>query len=272
MTAQKNFRTDSFLAGLAFKAPCVVATTEAIVLSGEQTVAGVAVTAGDRVLVKDQADPVENGIYTCETSAWQRAGDFDSNRDVVNNTAVLVPLGDGWTFYLASGNTDPVQPGVSEITFAVLNLVTDAVVLPGGGTIGDNEDGDPTFTDDEDNISEFALYPLTNYRINVTTVSSASGKLDLNCEVGNAFIVELDEDIDAVSFLNVPGGYTEIIIRFTQDGTGDWTITGWPLNVKWPGGTVPVITTTASTGRSIVALKTFDGGTSWEGDFSQDYS
>ncbi|GAH59053.1 unnamed protein product, partial [marine sediment metagenome] len=39
-----------------------VATTETITLSGEQTIDGI-LTSEDRVLVKDQTDPTENGIY-----------------------------------------------------------------------------------------------------------------------------------------------------------------------------------------------------------------
>ena len=40
---------------LAMKAPCRVATTANITLNGLQTIDGVTVAAGDRVLVKDQS-------------------------------------------------------------------------------------------------------------------------------------------------------------------------------------------------------------------------
>ena len=74
MTALKNFRVDSFVSGLAIKAPVLVASSAALTLSGEQTVNSRVLVVGDRVLVKDQVDPIENGIYNVETSAWQRAG------------------------------------------------------------------------------------------------------------------------------------------------------------------------------------------------------
>ena len=51
------------------KAPVVVATIANITLSGEQTINSVAVVAGDRVLVMNQTDPVENGIYVAATTA-----------------------------------------------------------------------------------------------------------------------------------------------------------------------------------------------------------
>lgn len=52
-----------------------VATTANITLSGTQTIDGVAVVAGDRVLVKDQTAQAENGIYVVAAGAWSRAAD-----------------------------------------------------------------------------------------------------------------------------------------------------------------------------------------------------
>ncbi len=117
MVSPKNYRVDSFVTGLAIKAPCVVYTNAAITLSGEQTVNGVPVTEGDRVLVKDQADKIENGVYNVETSAWQRTGDFDGNRDVTNGTLVIVAIGTTVTIWECTG-TNPIEIGTSELTFA----------------------------------------------------------------------------------------------------------------------------------------------------------
>ena len=98
MTSQQNYRQESFVSGLFGKAPVQVATTANITLSGEQTVNTVALLEGNRCLVKDQTDPVENGIYTVEQSAWQRAGDFDGSRDVVLGTMIMVELPAGAVF------------------------------------------------------------------------------------------------------------------------------------------------------------------------------
>ena len=49
-------RRNGVLASAAIKVPCLVATTTNITLDGEQTIDGVSVTSGDRVLVKDQTD------------------------------------------------------------------------------------------------------------------------------------------------------------------------------------------------------------------------
>jgi hypothetical protein len=118
---QQNFRQDSFVEGLAIKAPVKVATNAPITLSGEQTVNSVPLLVGDRVLVKDQADPAENGIYVVQTSAWTRAGDFDGSRDVVGGT--LVPAyavaGPGFIQYIVAGDGDAVVPTVDNINFTL---------------------------------------------------------------------------------------------------------------------------------------------------------
>jgi hypothetical protein len=103
----------------AFKTPCVAATTANITLEGLQTIDGIALVADDRVLVKDQTDGTENGIYVADTSTWERAVDFDGPRDVVKGTLVLVAGGsiNGSTvFQLTTAN--PVI-GTSSLTFAV---------------------------------------------------------------------------------------------------------------------------------------------------------
>ena len=61
---------DYFAAGLSWKIPAITATSGNITLSGLQTINGVTVAAGDTVLVKDQTNSAENGIYIASASAW----------------------------------------------------------------------------------------------------------------------------------------------------------------------------------------------------------
>lgn len=115
--------------GLGRKAPCQVATTANITLSGLQTIDGVAVTDGARVVVKSQTDQRDNGIYNASVGNWQRALDFNGNRDVVKGTAVYVTDGTangGVEFSLTTAN--PVVFGTSNITFvsAYLDILADA--------------------------------------------------------------------------------------------------------------------------------------------------
>ena len=66
------------LNGLTPKAPVRAATTANITLSGPQTIDGVSVVAGNRVLVKNQSSAAQNGIYVAAAGAWSRATDMDS--------------------------------------------------------------------------------------------------------------------------------------------------------------------------------------------------
>jgi hypothetical protein len=66
------------------------ATTANITLSGEQTIDGVAVVAGDRVLVKDQTTGSQNGVYVAASGAWARAADMDTTGEIVHGTFVAV--------------------------------------------------------------------------------------------------------------------------------------------------------------------------------------
>lgn len=80
--------------GAAYKRSVKVATTAAITLSGTQTIDGVAVVAGDRVLVKDQATAATNGIYVVAAGAWTRSLDADTIDEIAS---ALVPVDSGTT-------------------------------------------------------------------------------------------------------------------------------------------------------------------------------
>ncbi len=84
---------DSSRAGLDPKDSVKVATTANITLSGTQTIDGVAVSVGDRVLVKNQSTASENGIYVVAASTWTRATDFDSNTEVTSGAFTFVESG-----------------------------------------------------------------------------------------------------------------------------------------------------------------------------------
>jgi len=61
---------DYFAAGLSWKQPAITGTSANITLSGLQTINGVTLVAGDTVLVKNQTNAAENGIYIASATAW----------------------------------------------------------------------------------------------------------------------------------------------------------------------------------------------------------
>ena len=75
--ATKSY-VDTMKEGLDIKEAVLVATTESITLVNTQTIDGVSVEAGDRVLVKDQTNnKVNNGIYLCvDNGNWTRTDDM----------------------------------------------------------------------------------------------------------------------------------------------------------------------------------------------------
>ena len=76
--ATKNY-VDLTVQGLDPKASVKAASTANIAsLSGTMTIDGVALAAGDRVLVKDQTTPSQNGVYVVASGAWVRAIDLST--------------------------------------------------------------------------------------------------------------------------------------------------------------------------------------------------
>ena len=110
---------DSVAQGLDIKDSVKAATTANISLSGAQTIDGVGVLADDRVLVKDQSDASQNGIYLCKAGAWARTDDFAAGDDeagaftfVEQGTAAVDT---GW---VCTNNKGSAIVGTSDLVFS----------------------------------------------------------------------------------------------------------------------------------------------------------
>lgn len=98
-----------------------VATTANITLSGLQTVDGVTLAAGDRVLVKDQTTGSANGIYVAASGAWSRASDFDAAGEVVTGAYVPVQAGtQAGAFVLVT--QAPITVGTTALVFRLFDF------------------------------------------------------------------------------------------------------------------------------------------------------
>jgi len=115
--ATKNY-VDNVAQGLDVKASCLVATTANITLSGTQTIDGVAVAAGDRVLVKNQTAQATNGIYVVAAGAWTRATDADTWNELVSAFTFVeqgtTQADSGWVCTVNAGGT----LGTTDVTWA----------------------------------------------------------------------------------------------------------------------------------------------------------
>lgn len=107
-----------------------VATTANITLSGTQTIDGVSVIAGDRVLVKNQSTASQNGIYVVAAGSWSRAEDMNVWSEVPGAwVTVQEGTANADTAWLSSANqggtlettaitwTNPITTGLSTSNF-----------------------------------------------------------------------------------------------------------------------------------------------------------
>ena len=109
---------DSVAQGLDVKASCVYATTNNITLSGLAVQAGgdwaSTLTAGDRILVKNQTAQAANGIYVASASGWTRSADMNTWAEVPSAFTFVesgTTLSDtGWVCTSNQGGTIDVTP------------------------------------------------------------------------------------------------------------------------------------------------------------------
>ena len=122
---------DSVVEGLDVKASCRAATTANITLSGTQTIDGVSLLAGDRVLVKNQSASAENGIYVVAAGAWARSSDANAWDELVSAFTFVeqgtANVGNGYLSTVTAGGT----LGVTAVTWSQFSRT--GQLLPGAG-------------------------------------------------------------------------------------------------------------------------------------------
>lgn len=112
---------DNVAQGLNVKTACLWGTTGNIVLTGLTTQAGGEwtglLTAGDRILVKNQTLPAENGIYVASALGWTRSTDANTWNELISAFVFVqdgATLGDtGWVCTVNAGGT----LGVTAVTW-----------------------------------------------------------------------------------------------------------------------------------------------------------
>lgn len=118
--------------GLDWKPSVRAATTTNITLSAPQTVDGVALIAGNEVLVKNQTTASENGIYVVAAGAWTRRTDADSDEEVTSGLTVTVT--EGTTKGTGTSQANPVAWTLSTADPIVLDTTALTFVVAGGGS------------------------------------------------------------------------------------------------------------------------------------------
>ena len=140
--ATKNY-VDSQVQGLSAKDPVVAASTGNVNLASPSTnFDGYTVTNGDRVLLKDQTDPKQNGIYVWSSSNMQRATDADNvspTNELRPGTLVLVlkgtqHAGDGFT--ITQPSTGTITLGLDAIVWTKISQQKSFVATDGLTMVG----------------------------------------------------------------------------------------------------------------------------------------
>lgn len=112
-----------------WKQPVRAVSTSNISLTGTQTVDGVSLIAGDRILVAGQTTASQNGIYIVAAGAWARGAQSDTSAELSSGS--MVPVTEGTAFAdtvwtLTTNN--PITLNTTSLSF-VLTLG-----LPGSAT------------------------------------------------------------------------------------------------------------------------------------------
>jgi len=205
--------------------PADMATTAAIALTGAQTIDGIATGAGKRVLVKDQADAAQNGVWVTSAGAWTRATDLDAAAEFVSAsiyvTAGTVNHATTW-MQIAS----MVEVGTSAVTWRKIK----------------DEAGLQALVD-------------ANTRSVEELVSAVTQKADISEQtLGHAGILVAGPDTLAAKtwLINDPADadslMTDLVLeltadadvwvrRYTHDGSVTWTKSGTDLKLSGKAGT-----------------------------------
>ena len=133
--ATKSY-VDTAIQGLSPKEAVRVRSGIGITLSGLQTIDGVSVQAGDRVLAGNQTNGYENGIYIASAGAWTRATDADSEADLLG-AFTFVMEGTSYANTMWMQLTDaPITVGTTVLSWGQFSAASDITASGGLWRVG----------------------------------------------------------------------------------------------------------------------------------------
>lgn len=259
---------DATRLGLDVKESVRVATTANITLSGTQTIDDVSLVSGDRVLVKNQSNASQNGIYVVASGSWTRAIDADTSSEVTAGMFTFVSEGtanadSGWVLT----TNDTIILGTTELAFAKFSGA--GQITAGNGLTKNGNTIDAVGTSGRIVVNADSIDLDTVYQ------SDSSGS------AGASFVQSVTRDIY--------GRVTGVTTGSVQDATtstkgissfdsGDFSITAGAVSIKSSGvdnsqlvnSTVTIGLTSVSLGSTITSVSglTSLSSTSFVGDLT----
>lgn len=112
------------------------------------------------------------------------------------------------------------------------------------------------------NALKFTSISASEY---VNALGNTGATPNINLSLGFFITATLNQNT-TFTFSNVPTQAVSFTLFLYNDGTPGRTII-WPPSVKWPNGTTPTRTTTASR-LDVYTFITVDGGTNWYGNLA----
>jgi hypothetical protein len=105
----------------------------------------------------------------------------------------------------------------------------------------------------------------------VSVLTPASGVVTIDCALGDYFTLAPTANVTSIVFTNLPaaGKAASLMVRFTQDTTA--RTVAWPASFKWAGGSAGVVSTTSGA-RDVIAISTFDQGTTWNATIAKAFA
>jgi trimeric autotransporter adhesin len=135
---------DGMACGITVKTPVLLYSGSNITLSGNQSIDGIMTVDSNRVLVNGQTNPIENGIYVANTSAWTPAADMPIGSDPQGSYAVVSSGATKAGFSYITSSEGKV--GTDPVVFVEFSQPPTNVVLKSGGPTGGAMTGDLSTT------------------------------------------------------------------------------------------------------------------------------
>ena len=129
-----NTRHLNATSNLTIDASVKTITKANITLSGFQSINGYTLVDGDHILVKDQTDPTQNGIYLARSGAWELATDSTTSISLTNKV-VLVQNGDNKDeILILTGTVGTELSSRPALTFTVTDVIGGDFMKSNGAT------------------------------------------------------------------------------------------------------------------------------------------
>jgi hypothetical protein len=229
--ATKSY-VDTTVQGIDWKASVKAATTANVTLASDlengDTLDGVTLATGDRVLVKDQSTGSQNGIYVVKASgAPDRSTDADEGAEVTANFAVFVEQG---TVNADSGftltNNGAVTIGTTALAFTQFTGLGQIIAGTGLDKTGNTLDIDSTVTtnDGTQTLTNKTINGSSNTITNVSLTTGVTGTLPV--ANGGTGITSLGTGI--ATFLGTPSSANLAAALTDEAGTGTVAFTDSP--------------------------------------------